>query len=91
MRKRRLEQVSDNSTPDDCQISNTDPVLLETELEMVSNVKSTADRQIIKHETLGNRTSIELVHLFIFITVKICFPFLTFTLLNLPQGSNFVD
>nr|SVE79350.1 EOG090X020Z [Daphnia magna] len=40
-------------------ISNTDPVLLETELEMVSNVKSTADRQIIKHETLGNRTSIE--------------------------------
>nr|SVE70282.1 EOG090X020Z [Daphnia similis]SVE72170.1 EOG090X020Z [Daphnia similis] len=40
-------------------MSNTDPVLLETEPEMVSNVKSTADRQIIKHETLGNRTSIE--------------------------------
>ncbi|XP_057364736.1 MPN domain-containing protein-like [Daphnia carinata] len=59
MRKRRLEQVSDNSTPDDCQMSNNDPVLLETEPEMVPNVKSTTDRQIIKHETLGNRTSIE--------------------------------
>nr|SVE85984.1 EOG090X020Z [Daphnia similis]SVE86612.1 EOG090X020Z [Daphnia similis]SVE87239.1 EOG090X020Z [Daphnia similis]SVE87864.1 EOG090X020Z [Daphnia similis] len=40
-------------------MSNIDPVLLETESETVSNVKSTADRQIIKHETLGNRTSIE--------------------------------
>lgn len=62
MRKRRLEQVSDNSTPDDCHMSNTDPVLLEAEPEMVSSIKSTADRQIVKHEMLGNRTSIELVH-----------------------------
>nr|SVE78720.1 EOG090X020Z [Daphnia lumholtzi] len=59
MRKRRLEQVSDNSTPDECLMSNTDPALLETEPETIPNVKSTPDRQIIKHETLGNRTSIE--------------------------------
>nr|SVE74044.1 EOG090X020Z [Daphnia barbata] len=59
MRKRRLEQVSDNSTPDDCHVLNNDPVLLETELEVIPNMKSSAGRQIIKHETLGNRTSIE--------------------------------
>nr|SVE73415.1 EOG090X020Z [Daphnia atkinsoni] len=59
MRKRRLEQVSDNSTPDDYHMSNTDTALQEGVPEMVSDVKSTADRQIIKHEMLGNRTSIE--------------------------------
>nr|SVE79978.1 EOG090X020Z [Daphnia magna] len=61
-------------------ISNTDPVLLETELEMVSNVKSTADRQIIKHETLGNRTSIEdptlLIETISFATIGKLQPFL---------------
>ena len=62
MRKRRLEQVSDNSTPDDCNLSTNEPVLLETEPVIQMSIKQTVgDRQIIKHETLGNRTSIESV------------------------------
>ncbi|XP_046464579.1 MPN domain-containing protein-like isoform X2 [Daphnia pulex] len=60
MRKRRLEQVSDNSTPDDCNLSTNEPVLLEPEPVIQMSMKQTVgDRQIIKHETLGNRTSIE--------------------------------
>ncbi len=62
MRKRRLEQVSDNSTPDDCNLSTNEPVLLEPEPVIQMSIKQTVgDRQIIKHETLGNRTSIESV------------------------------
>nr|CAH0107839.1 unnamed protein product [Daphnia galeata] len=60
MRKRRLEQVSDNSTPDDCNLSTNEHVMLESEPAIQMSIKSTVgDRQILKHEMLGNRTSIE--------------------------------
>ena len=60
MKKRRLEQVNDNLTPDDCSICTHEPMPLEPELEVEPEIKSrSSDRQIIKHETLGNRTSIE--------------------------------
>ena len=62
MRKRRLEQVSDNSTPDDCNLSTNEHVMLEPEPAIQMSTKSTVgDRQILKHEMLGNRTSIESV------------------------------
>lgn len=60
MKKRRLEQVSDNLAIDDCNISTHEPNPVEPELENDLVIKSNAsDRQIVKHETLGNRSSIE--------------------------------
>ena len=63
MKKRRLEQVSDNLTPDDCNTSIHEPTT-ESEYEVKPSfiVVSGDLQQLVKHETLGNRATIELVH-----------------------------
>ena len=60
MKKRRLEQVNDNLTPDNC---NSEPIT-ESEHDVKPSfiVVSSDHQQLVKHETLGNRPTIELVH-----------------------------
>nr|CAG4646851.1 EOG090X020Z [Megafenestra aurita]SVE92250.1 EOG090X020Z [Megafenestra aurita] len=66
MKKRRLEQVSDSVTTEDCSISTNDPLPIEPELEIDSSMKSNlSDRQVFKHESLGNRASIEDLNLLV--------------------------
>nr|CAG4643045.1 EOG090X020Z [Ilyocryptus agilis] len=60
MRKRRLDQLGENSTPDECNVSISEPLTLEqgSELEPFIKIVSSG-RNIVKHETLGNRVTIE--------------------------------
>lgn len=60
MRKRRLEQVNDSLGTEECNNSVHEHIPLELETDVEPSIKQNAgDRQIIKHESLGNRTSIE--------------------------------
>lgn len=59
MKKRRLEQVNDNLTPDDCSTSTHEASGNEVKPSFI--VVPGDLRQLVKHETLGNRPTIELV------------------------------
>lgn len=63
MRKRRLEQISESSTPD-CSTPTNDNTEAEIDAQQASKSPAVfkigfCDRPTFKHETLGNRSTLE--------------------------------